>query len=117
MGRVQTIALGMLLGGALVAGGGQTFFTSASAAGRSGVSRGVAPALMPSVAAGAVDAHSWAAHHDGDKHHDRDGRGKERSDKDDERSDRNEDRKDDDHEGRRKSLDQRVVSEIKQLLA
>ena len=67
--------------------------------------------------AGAVEAHSWAAHHDGDKHHDRDGRGKERSGKDEERSDRDGDRKDDDHEGRRKSLDQRVVNEIKQLLA
>lgn len=116
MGRVQTIALGMLLGSALVAGGGRTFFTSASAAGPSVVSRGVAPALMPGVAAGAVHADSWAAHHDGDKHHDRDGRGKERSDRDEERSDRDGDRKDDDHEGRRKSLDQRVVDEIKQLL-
>jgi hypothetical protein len=99
----------MLLGGALVAGGGQMFFTSASAAGLSGVSPRVAPALVHEVDAGVVNARGWAAHHDGDKHHDRDGRGKERSDKD-------EDRKDDDHEGRRKTLDQRVVSEIKQLL-
>jgi hypothetical protein len=99
----------MLLGGALVAGGGQTFFTSASAAGLSGVSPGFASALMHDVAAGAVDARSLVAHHDADKHHDRDGRGKERSDRD-------EDRKDGDHESRRKSLDQRVVNEIKQLL-